>query len=240
MGKTACAVGAIQMNPPPKGWRKNRAYQTLRARDHLCEPLWAARRAVPAGLPGPRAGPVVLGWGALSAHMRGVAGFPGASAGSQCAGRRRVAPACSLRHQQHAPRWHARRHAPNPHRPVVSPAATLAAHPTMPPPPPPRWRCPLGLRRRSGRRCSPPASLPAAAGVAHVLAACLAAAWLPPGATWSPPRLCLGGCREQEIHKTTDQELSILKWTENKGRQLDCKLIAEYDVVRTHQKLNIK
>ena len=37
MGKTACAVGAIQMNPPPEGWRANRAYQGLRLRDHLCE-----------------------------------------------------------------------------------------------------------------------------------------------------------------------------------------------------------
>jgi SNF2 family DNA or RNA helicase len=35
MGKTACAVGAIQMNPPPEGWRANRAYQSLRLRDHL-------------------------------------------------------------------------------------------------------------------------------------------------------------------------------------------------------------
>ena len=37
MGKTACAVGAIQLNRPPEDWRKNRSYQTLRARDHLCE-----------------------------------------------------------------------------------------------------------------------------------------------------------------------------------------------------------
>ena len=37
MGKTACAVGAIQLNPPPEDWRKNRSYQSLRARDHLCE-----------------------------------------------------------------------------------------------------------------------------------------------------------------------------------------------------------
>jgi hypothetical protein len=41
MGKTACAVGAIQMNPPPADWRKNRAYQSLRARDHLCESWFA-------------------------------------------------------------------------------------------------------------------------------------------------------------------------------------------------------
>lgn len=41
MGKTACAVGAIQMNPPPEGWRANRAWQGLRLRDHLCEcPGW--------------------------------------------------------------------------------------------------------------------------------------------------------------------------------------------------------
>jgi hypothetical protein len=37
MGKTACAVGAIQLNRPPEDWRKNRSYQTLRARDHLCK-----------------------------------------------------------------------------------------------------------------------------------------------------------------------------------------------------------
>ena len=37
MGKTACAVGAIQLNPPPEDWRKNRKYQTLRQGDHLCE-----------------------------------------------------------------------------------------------------------------------------------------------------------------------------------------------------------
>lgn len=39
MGKTACAVGAIQLNPPPAGWRKNRQWQNLRRRDHLCECL---------------------------------------------------------------------------------------------------------------------------------------------------------------------------------------------------------
>ncbi len=37
MGKTACAIGAIQMHPPPPGWRANRAWRSLRARDHLCE-----------------------------------------------------------------------------------------------------------------------------------------------------------------------------------------------------------
>ena len=37
VGKTACAVGAVQLNRPPENWRKNRSYQTLRARDHLCE-----------------------------------------------------------------------------------------------------------------------------------------------------------------------------------------------------------
>ncbi|KAI7841185.1 hypothetical protein COHA_005151 [Chlorella ohadii] len=35
MGKTACAIGAIQMHPPPPGWRANRAWRSLRARDHL-------------------------------------------------------------------------------------------------------------------------------------------------------------------------------------------------------------
>lgn len=35
MGKTACAVGAIQMNPPPADWRKNRAWQSLRREDML-------------------------------------------------------------------------------------------------------------------------------------------------------------------------------------------------------------
>ncbi|KAL4443632.1 hypothetical protein ABPG75_011369 [Micractinium tetrahymenae] len=35
MGKTACAVGAIQLNPPPAGWRKNRAWQSLRREDML-------------------------------------------------------------------------------------------------------------------------------------------------------------------------------------------------------------
>jgi hypothetical protein len=44
MGKTACAVGAIQLNRPPEDWRKNRSYQTLRARDHLCE--WNREGAV--------------------------------------------------------------------------------------------------------------------------------------------------------------------------------------------------
>lgn len=39
MGKTACAVGAIQMNPPPEGWRANRKWQSPRFRDHLCELL---------------------------------------------------------------------------------------------------------------------------------------------------------------------------------------------------------
>lgn len=37
-------------------------------------------------------------------------------------------------------------------------------------------------------------------------------------------------CREDEVRKTTDAELSILKWTENtKGapRTLDCKEIAK-------------
>lgn len=42
MGKTACAVGAIQMNPPPADWRANRSYQKLRLRDHLCELAGAA------------------------------------------------------------------------------------------------------------------------------------------------------------------------------------------------------
>lgn len=37
MGKTACAVGAIQMNPPPADWRKNRAWQSLRREDMLGE-----------------------------------------------------------------------------------------------------------------------------------------------------------------------------------------------------------
>lgn len=38
MGKTACVVAIIQLNPPAAGWRKNRAHQTLRSNDHLCEP----------------------------------------------------------------------------------------------------------------------------------------------------------------------------------------------------------
>jgi len=37
MGKTACAVAITQLNPPPAGWRQNRAYQTLRANDYLGE-----------------------------------------------------------------------------------------------------------------------------------------------------------------------------------------------------------
>ena len=37
LGKTACAVGIVQLNRPPAGWRRNRSFQTLRARDHLCE-----------------------------------------------------------------------------------------------------------------------------------------------------------------------------------------------------------
>lgn len=40
MGKTACAIGAIQMNRPPPGWRANRAWRSLRARDHLGEQIW--------------------------------------------------------------------------------------------------------------------------------------------------------------------------------------------------------
>jgi hypothetical protein len=44
MGKTACAVGAIQKNPPPPGWRANRSYQKLRRRDHLCERPGSRRR----------------------------------------------------------------------------------------------------------------------------------------------------------------------------------------------------
>ncbi|EFN53289.1 hypothetical protein CHLNCDRAFT_136932 [Chlorella variabilis] len=35
MGKTACVVAIIQLNPPAAGWRKNRAHQTLRSNDHL-------------------------------------------------------------------------------------------------------------------------------------------------------------------------------------------------------------
>ena len=49
MGKTACAVGAIQLNPPPADWRKNRSYQSLRAQDHLCKCHLRARRSA-AGL----------------------------------------------------------------------------------------------------------------------------------------------------------------------------------------------
>jgi hypothetical protein len=39
--------------------------------------------------------------------------------------------------------------------------------------------------------------------------------------------------REDEIRKTTEHELTILKWTEGgKNRELDCKTIAGFDVVR--------
>ncbi len=47
-----------------------------------------------------------------------------------------------------------------------------------------------------------------------------------------PPTLV--GQWEDEIRKTTDAPLSILRWTEHSKRQerlLDCKVIAEYDVV---------
>lgn len=54
MGKTAVAIGAIQMNPPPADWRRNRAYQSLRLRDHLCEWPWD-RAAAPLSLWGPGA-----------------------------------------------------------------------------------------------------------------------------------------------------------------------------------------
>lgn len=46
--------------------------------------------------------------------------------------------------------------------------------------------------------------------------------------------LCFSTRREDEVRKTTDEELSILKWTENtKGhpRVEDCRDIAEYDIV---------
>ncbi|PSC70354.1 serine threonine kinase isoform A [Micractinium conductrix] len=35
MGKTACAVAITQLNPPPEGWCKKRAHQSLRRYDHL-------------------------------------------------------------------------------------------------------------------------------------------------------------------------------------------------------------
>lgn len=46
MGKTACAVGAVQMNPPPAGWRKNRAWQTLRREDMLGEQPSSQKQAL--------------------------------------------------------------------------------------------------------------------------------------------------------------------------------------------------
>lgn len=46
MGKTACAVAVTQLNPPDAEWRKNRAHQTPRAHDYLCETARAVRDCV--------------------------------------------------------------------------------------------------------------------------------------------------------------------------------------------------
>jgi hypothetical protein len=40
MGKTACAVAITQLNPPPAGWRRNRAWQSTRRYDHLGGAVW--------------------------------------------------------------------------------------------------------------------------------------------------------------------------------------------------------
>ena len=79
MGKTAFAIGAIQMNPPPAGWRANRAGCSRRVRDHLGErdnrtalcPLGRCRS------PGTTAKLAALGQ-AVQAGMRCVT-MPGAS-----------------------------------------------------------------------------------------------------------------------------------------------------------------
>jgi hypothetical protein len=194
MGKTACAVGAIQLNRPPEDWRKNRSYQTLRARDHLCE--WNREGAV---LANPHCGKE-LQWvmQLLGATIQFGSCLPP------------FLLTCSLHRQQHAAWRDADHHAGLPCRAVVShlpawcPASSEEQLPAMP----------LLPARNKGRR---------------LFCACVVML----NRQCGPPDAM---CRENEIRKTTQADISILKWTEPKGRQArteDCREIAQFDVVLT-------